>query len=68
MNVNEMRMERKMAGVRRELAELREEVKRGEAAEEAQATRGWWELGFEVSILQQREIASTILVFAWTEC
>jgi hypothetical protein len=29
MNVNEMRMEWEMAGVRRELAELREEVKRG---------------------------------------
>ena len=36
MNLNEMRMEREMAGVRRELAELREEVKKGEAAEEAQ--------------------------------
>ena len=65
MNVNEMRMEREMAGVRRELAELREEVKRGGAAEEAQATRGWWELGFEVGILQQREMASIILMFAW---
>ncbi len=63
MNVNEMRMEREMAGVRRELAELREEVKRGEAAEEAQTTRGWWELGFEVSgFLLQQEMASTILM------
>jgi hypothetical protein len=69
MNVNEMRLEREMAGVRRELAELREEVKKGEAAEEAQATRGWWELGFEVGgFLQQREMASTILMFAWAEC
>jgi hypothetical protein len=69
INVNEMRMEREMAGVRRELAELREEVKRGEAAEEAQATRGWWELGFEVGgFLQQREMASVILMFAWAEC
>ncbi len=69
MNLNEMRMEREMAGVRRELAELREEVKKGEAAEEAQATRGWWELGFEVGgFLQQREMASTILMFAWAEC
>ncbi len=67
INVNEMRLEREMAGVRRELAELWEEVKRGEAAEEAQATRRWWELGFEVGILQLREMASTILMFAWTE-
>ncbi len=53
-NLNEMRMEPEMAGVRRELAELREEVKKGEAAEEAQATQGWWELGFEVGgFLQQ---------------
>jgi hypothetical protein len=69
MNLNEMRMEWEMAGVRRELAELREEVKKGEAAEEAQATRGWWELGFEVGgFLQQREMASTIFMFAWAEC
>jgi hypothetical protein len=69
MNINEMRLEREMAGVRRELAELREEVKRGEAAEEAQATRGWWELGFEVGgFLQQREMASVTLMFAWAEC
>jgi hypothetical protein len=69
MNVNEMRLEREMAGVRRELAELREEVKRGEDAEEAQATRGWWELGFEVGgFLQQREMASVTLMFAWAEC
>jgi hypothetical protein len=69
MNVNEMRLEREMAGVRRELAELREEVKKGEATEEAQATRGWWELGFEVGgFLQQREMASVTLMFAWAEC
>jgi hypothetical protein len=69
MNVNEMRLEREMTGVRRELAELREEVKRGEDAEEAQATRGWWELGFEVGgFLQQREMASVTLMFAWAEC
>jgi hypothetical protein len=69
MNINEMRLEREMAGVRRELAELREEVKKGEAAEEAQATRGWWELGFEVGgFLQQREMASVTLMFAWAEC
>ncbi len=68
INLNEMRMEREMAGVRRELAELREEVKKGEAAEEAQATRWWWELGFEVGgFLQQREMASTMLMFAWAE-
>jgi len=69
MNMNEMRMEREMAGVRRELTELREEVKKGEAAEEAQGTRGWWELGFKVGgFLQQREMASTILMFVWMEC
>ncbi len=69
MIVNEMRMEREMAGVRQELAELREEVKRGEPAEEAQATSGWWELGFQVGgFLLQQEMASTILMFAWTEC
>ena len=66
INVNEMRLEREMAGVRRELAELRE-VKKGEAAEEAQATRGWWELGFEVGgFLQQQEMASNILMLAWS--
>jgi hypothetical protein len=69
MNINELRLEREMAGVRQELAELREEVKRGEAAEEAQATRGWWELGFEVGgFLQQREMAFVTLMFAWVEC
>jgi hypothetical protein len=50
----------------REVKEMKMDVRKGNAADTAQDTRGWWELGLELGgFLQQREFSVYILVYAW---